>query len=80
MEYKPLRRSPQYDLVPDDVSIPVPVDATPGEAAVIIASFIAENPPEKLAAEVAEWNQILRDFAEGKLISAETFLDQLKRS
>lgn len=71
----------EYWYVPytDDVSIPVPADATPGEAAVIIAHFIMANPPEKLAAEVKEWKQILRDFEEGKLIIARELLAQMKR-
>jgi hypothetical protein len=77
---EPAMSREKYRYVPinDDLEIPVPVDATPQEEAEIVARFKKENPPEKLAAELEEWWQLLRDHEEGKTITGEELLARLE--
>ena len=74
-----MNHDPQYRYVAinDDVSVPVPILASREEEDKIVARFKEENPPEKLAAELEEWKQILRDFEEGKLIDLEVVLEEM---
>ena len=77
-----MHRKDKYRYFPinDEVSVPIPINATPAEEAQVVAEFRAKYPPEKLAAEVAEWKQILQDHEEGKLIDADVLLEELERN
>jgi hypothetical protein len=68
--------------VTEHVAIPVPLGLTPDQEIEYVARYMATTSPEELDASAREWEQLLRDFEEGRTVPAQQVLrelDELRR-
>jgi hypothetical protein len=68
----------KFVAVTEHVSIPVPLGLTEEQEAEYVRRFLAHTSPEELEAEAREWEQLLRDYEEGRTIPAEQVLQELE--